>query len=232
MIKKIAKLKTIYDGELIVDDLTKNEIESVWETFFKNKNHNDFFDGDIYCVTNIDDSVPIITISKTKYSYLIYAKRTNKLIVRSLFSAGYIKTSDNYVCIILNNKNRLNTIGGMASNEDIINNKFDYKKCFIREFKEELGIDLNNNENFTIDLKYLKYPDFNELNKAFYPVGTLFEVNTKYTSKELLAFFNNIDHDEKEVKEIKFYNHNNFREIYSCNNKVEYLDELFALLFK
>lgn len=231
MIKKISKLNTIYNGKLNIKEETVYKIKTLWDDFIKDKNPNDFFDGDIYCVSDIDDDIPLITFYKTKYSSLIYAKQTSDLIVRSLFSAGYVKTSDDYICIILNNRNILNTIGGMASNEDIIDNTFDYCGCFIREFKEELGIDLNNNDQFTINLKYLKYPGQAEINNSFYPVGTLFEVNTKYTSNELLEIFNNSKH-ESEVKVLKFYNQSTYNEIYDLDNKIDYLDELFDLIFK
>ena len=231
MIKKIDKLNTIYNGELIVDDLTKTDIEKVWREFSKDKNPNEFFNGDIYCVTEIDDNKPSINILKTKYSYLVYAKKTNKLIVRSLFSAGYIRTKDNYVCIILNNRDRLNTIGGMADNQDIKDNKFDYDGCLIREFIEELGINLNNNPRFEIILSYLKYPSKEDLNDSYYPVGTLYEIKTKYTKNELIDMFNKNEH-ENEVKELKFYNKENYKEIYSYENKTEYLDELFNVLFE
>ena len=233
MIKKINNLTTVYDGELIVDDSIKKEIDAVWEKFLKDYKKYDFFDGDIYCVTDIDDMIPLINIKKTKYSYLIYAKVTGNIMVRSLFSAGYIKTSDNYIGIILNYRDELNAIGGMASNEDIIDNKYDYTKCFIREFKEELGIDLNNNNNkdFKINLQYLKYPSINEMNESFYTVGTLFEVNTNYTSKDLIDIFNRSEH-ENEVKELKFYNQDNYMDIYSYDNKADYFEELFNILFK
>ncbi len=231
MIKNIDNLNTKYNGELIVDDLTKREIEKEWIEFSKDKNPKEFFDGDIYCVTDIDESVPLINISKTKFSYLIYARKTKKLVVRSLFSAGYIRTSDNYICIILNSRNKLNTIGGMANNQDIKDNKYDYNECLIREFKEELGIELNNNINFKIKLKYLKYPYGKELDESFYPVGTLYEIKTKYTKEELIKIFNNNEHDS-EVKELKFYNQDNYNDIYSYDNKTEYLDELFNKLFQ
>ncbi len=231
MIRKIGNLNTIFNGELFVDDLTKNEIEKVWAEFSRSKNPKDFFDGDIYCVTDIDENVPSINISKTKYSYLIYAKKTNKLVVRSLFSAGYIRTSDNYICIILNNRNRLNTIGGMANNRDIKGGRFDYDGCLIREFKEELGIELNSNLNFKIKLEYLKYPSGKDLDDSFYPVGTLYEIETKYTKEDLIDIFNNNEHD-CEVKNLKFYNQDNYKEIYSYDNKTEYLDELFDVLFQ
>ena len=55
MIKLINSLDTIYDGVLVVDDLTKKEVESVWIDFSKDKNPDDFFDGDIYSVSDIKE---------------------------------------------------------------------------------------------------------------------------------------------------------------------------------
>ena len=231
MIKKIDKLNTIYNGIIKVDESIQNEIKNNWKEFIKDKNPNDFFDGDIYCATNIDDSKPSINFSKTKYSYMIYAKITKKIIIRSLFSAGYIRTSDNYICIILNNRNELNAIGGMASNEDIKDNKFDYNNCIIREIKEELGINIKNNPNFKLILKYLKYPNNDDLKKTYYPVGTLYEINTKYTKKELISLYNKKEHDS-EVKELMFYNNDNYKDIYAYDKKTEYLDELTRILFE
>ena len=126
--------------------------------------------------------------------------------------------------------NKLNTIGGMADNQDIKDDKFDYDGCLIREFNEELGIDLNNDSNFEIILKYLKYPSKEELNISFYPVGTLYEIKTKYKKSELIDIFNKSKH-ESEIKELRFYNKKNYKEIYSYENKTEYLDELFNILF-
>lgn len=231
MIKSINKVDTSYTGNLVIDDETNKRITDNWNEFIKDKNPNDFFDGDIYAVTDIDYDAPKILISKTKYSSLVYAKKTNNLIVRSLFSAGYIKTSDDYICVILNNRGIINTIGGMASSEDFIDNVFDYNKCLIREFKEEIGIDLTNNEMFSFNLKYLKAPNINELNLSFYPVGTLFEINTKYTKDELTSLFNNSEH-ENEVKELMFFNKNNYKDIHTYDKKTEYIDELFDIIFK
>ena len=231
MIKKITKLNIIYNGDLIIDDTIKRHIKEVWNDFIKDKNPNDFYEGDIYCVTNINQENLSINVSKTKYSSLIFAKKTNSLIIRSLFSASYIRTIDNYICIILDKRDRLNAIGGMADNKDFIDNNFESESCLIREVKEELGINLINNNNFEIILKYLKYPSKTELTKSFYPVGTLYEIKTKYTKEELINIFKNNKH-EIEVKELKFYNKNNYKEVYSYENKTEYLDELFKLLFE
>ena len=229
MIKRIKKLDVIYNGDLLIDDVTEKKVKEVWNEFIKGKKACEFYDGDIYCVTKIDDFVPLIDVSKTKYSCLIYAKETNNLTIRSFFSAGYIKTIDNYICIILNNRDSLNAIGGIADSRDIINNKLDYYSCFIREFKEELGIDIRDNANFEMMLKYLKYPSGKELEDAFYPVGTIYEIKTKYTKDELITIFNNSLHED-EVKELKFYNVDNYKEIYLCN-KIDYLGELFDIIF-
>ena len=231
MLKRINNLKTIYDGDLVIDEVTKNKVTEIWNDFIKDKNPGDFFDGDIYCVTRIDDTIPLINVSKTKYSNMIYGIKTNNVIIRSLFSASYIRTSDNYICIILNNRDILNTIGGMADSSDMIDGEFDYRKCLIREFKEELGIDLLSDLNFDITLKYLKYPSGEDLEKSYFPVGTLFEINSKYTKDEIIKLFDNNVH-ENEIKELKFYNSDNYKEVYEYDKKQDYIDELFKTIFE
>ena len=119
----------------------------------------------------------------------------------------------------------------MASNEDIKDNKFDYNNCIIREIKEELGINIKNNPNFKLILKYLKYPNNDDLKKTYYPVGTLYEINTKYTKEELISLYNKKEHDS-EVKELMFYNNDNYKDIYAYDKKTEYLDELTRILFE
>ena len=230
MIRAINKLNNIYDGDLIIDEVTRKSIKEVWNDFIKDKDSNDYYAGDIFCVTDINQENLSINISKTKFSSLIYAKKTNNLIIRSLFSAGYIRTIDNYICIILNKRNKLNTIGGMADNKDIKNNQFDSEECLIREVNEELGINLINNNHFEVILKYIKYPSVGELNESYYPVGTLYEIKTKYTKDDLINIYKNSIHDS-EFKELKFYDKYNYKEVYSYDNKEDYLDELFQLLF-
>jgi 8-oxo-dGTP pyrophosphatase MutT (NUDIX family) len=232
VIKIINDLDTLFVGDLVFDDTITSRIKEEWNEFIKDKNSDSFYDGDIYCVTDIDDKIPLIKISKSKFSCLYYARKTNEITVRSLFSGGFITTSDNYVCIILNNRNnKLNAIGGMADNKDFINNKFDYYKCLVREFMEELGFDLVDDSNFDAILRFLKYPSGEELNKAYYPVGTLYEIKTNYTKDQLIDMFNKNKHD-REVKELRFFNSNNYKEIYSYKSKTDYLDELFSILFR
>ncbi len=230
MIKAINKLNIIYDGDLIIDDDTNKSIKEVWNNYIKDKNPNDYYDGDIYSVTSINQDNVSLHISKTKFSSLIYAKMTNNLTIRSLFSTSYLKTKDNYICIILNKRNKINAIGGMADNKDFKDNQFDYEGCLIREVKEELGINLKDNNNYEVILKYLKYPLEEELNKSYYSVGTLYEINTKFTKDELINIFNNSKHDD-EVKKLMFYDENNYKELFLYDNKAEYLEELFNILF-
>lgn len=232
MIKIINDLDTLFVGDLVFDDTITSRIKEEWNEFIKDKDSDSFYDGDIYCVTDIDDKIPLIKISKSKFSCLYYARKTHEITVRSLFSGGFITTSDNYVCIILNNRNnKLNAIGGMADNKDFINNKFDYYKCLVREFMEELGFDLVDDSNFDAILRFLKYPSGEELNKAYYPVGTLYEIKTNYTKDQLIDMFNKNKHD-REVKELRFFNSNNYKEIYSYKSKTDYLDELFSIIFE
>ena len=232
MIKIINDLDTLFVVDLVFDDTITSRIKEEWNEFIKDKDSDSFYDGDIYCVTDIDDKIPLIKISKSKFSCLYYARKTNEITVRSLFSGGFITTSDNYVCIILNNRNnKLNAIGGMADNKDFINNKFDYYKCLVREFMEELGFDLVDESKLDAILRFLKYPSGEELNKAYYPVGTLYEIKTNYTKDQLIDMFNKNKHD-REVKELRFFNSNNYKEIYSYKSKTDYLDELFSIIFE
>ena len=103
-------------------------------------------------------------------------------------------------------------------------------EAMIREVKEELGINLKDNNSFEVILKYLKYPLEEELNKSYYSVGTLYEINTKFTKDELINIFNNSKHDD-EVKKLMFYDENNYKELFLYDNKAEYLEELFNILF-
>ena len=226
MLKKISKLETTYNGELFIDDDTKKKIKEVWDDFIKDKDPNDFWDGDIYSATEINTEVPSIKVSKTKFSTLIYAKKDDNFCLSPLSSAGYVITSDNFMFVILDKTDKLNFIGGLAADEDIINDKFDYNACLFREFKEELGIDLND-ESFEVNLKYFKYPGVNER----IGTGTIFEIRTKYTSNELQELFNNNNHDD-EVKELKFYNKDNYKEIYNCKAKGNWFYEVFEEFYK
>jgi hypothetical protein len=90
---------------------------------------------------------------------------------------------------------------------------------------------LSNDYNFEIILKYLKYPARGELNIPFYPVWTLYEIKTNYKKEELIDAFDKNGHDS-EIKELRSYNKDNYKEIYSYKNKTEYLDELFIKLFE
>ena len=60
MIKPIKKLKTIYMGDLILDDDIRLKVKDFWVDFSKDKDPNEFYDGDICCVIDIDDVEPSI----------------------------------------------------------------------------------------------------------------------------------------------------------------------------
>ena len=45
----------------------------------------------------------------------------------------------------------------------IINNKYESDLCLTREFKEEIGLDINS-DKFNYNIKYIKYPNIIEIN--------------------------------------------------------------------
>ena len=67
MIKPIKTLYTEYNGDLNFDEELEKDIEKEWNEVIKN-NVNNYFNGNIYCVTKFDDSIPSISFSKTKFS--------------------------------------------------------------------------------------------------------------------------------------------------------------------
>ena len=210
----------------------KLEINNIWEEFIKEKIPSDYYNGDIFLVTNIktNEGNYIFEIGKTKFSDLIYAKRTNKLKVRSLFIASYIMTADNYLCIIKNKHKRINTRGGRVDSLDFDNNLFIPQNCLYREFQEEMAMDLKHDETFyDINAKYIKIPYGAEHELALYPIGILYEIKTTLTTTELLENFKkNKDFSDGEIEELVFYNKNTYQQIEQYEAKESYISELLT----
>lgn len=210
----------------------KQAINSNWSEFIRDKSLDDYYNGDIFLVTNVrnDGNNYIFNIGKTKFSDLIYAKQTNNIKIRSLFVASYIRTADNFFCIIRNKCDRINTIGGMADNLDFDNEQFFPQNCLCRELKEELGFDLIHDSDFCdIIAKYIKIPTDNEDKVALYPIGILYEIRTTlFISKLLEKFKENKKYTDGEISEILFYNKDNYKQIEQCENKESYIFELFT----
>ena len=206
-------------------------IQTSWTNFIKNKNPKDFFNGNIYLVTSIEETANslIINVGCSKYADLIFAKTTNRLSVKSLFVASYIVTDSGDVVVIKNRRNRINTIGGMADTLDFENGYFNSFKCLSREWKEELGIVLNDRETKFIAVpKYIKLPNAEENYNSVFPVGILYEVKTTLSVAELKELFIcNADNTDGEVIDLMVYNKDSFSTLLNNSNSEPYLYELF-----
>lgn len=226
--------KTIFSlaQPFIVQHTTElqKEIDLTWEKFSNGKDPKDFFNGNVFLITDIkNDNGYILTIGQSKYADLIFAKRTSKITVRSLFVASYVITFDKQICVIKNKRNKINTIGGMADKADFIGQQFIPLNCLLREWKEEIGIDLNDFKNyFSVTPRYLKIPSVNEMEIPLYPIGILYEVKTNLTSLEIISMFNKYKSlTDGEVSELVFYNKDTFSQVRDCKNAESYLFELF-----
>lgn len=213
----------------------QSEIDINWNKFIKDKNPDDFFNGDIYLANTINKEMSHynIEIGMSKYSDLIYAKQTEKIKVRSLFVASYIVTTDNFFCVIKNKRNRINTIGGLVDKADFINKQFMPIKCLLREWQEEMGINLNTDSFFyDVTAKYLKIPDEQENLIPLYPVGILYEIKTSLSSSELVTYFNSKkDITDGEICELLFYNKQTYPIIKQQQNAESYIYEMFHHAF-
>ena len=143
---------------------------------------------------------------------------------RTLFSGGYVITCDGYYCLAVDTNGDINLIGGVSSVRDTDGGIFDPEHCLIREFREEIGVDISG-EDFEYDLKFIKVPEGKEI---YFPVGLLYEVRTKHTKDELEFIFQNSAHDN-ELQSIKFLNRYE-KEILGQNTRRPYITELFDLI--
>jgi len=206
-------------------------IQASWTNFIKYKNPKDFFNGNVYLVTSIEEKSNelIINVGLSKYADLIFAKTTNLLNVKSLFVASYIVTNSGEVVVIKNRRNVINTIGGMADKLDFENGYFNPFKCLSREWKEELGIDFKDTElKFMPVPKYIKLPNEEERSVPVFPVGILYEVKTTLSVEELREIFiRNSDKTDGEVIDLMVYNKDSFSVLLNNSNAEPYLYELF-----
>ena len=202
----------------------ERKIKEVWDEFIKD--NNSCFDGDIYVVTKVekDNDKYILELGKTKFKDLIYAKVNKDYEIHSLFSGIILKTKDNYFLLIKNKQNIINTIGGMASNEDFINKTFSPKKCLFRELQEELYLSLDNKDDIlNYELSYIRLSN----DKKNYPYGIIYTGILNYTKEELLNHFNNNKNIiDDEIKELLFYTNDTYKELYNIPTKKDYLTEV------
>ena len=204
----------------------KNEIESFWKKY--SKENPELFNGYVVSVQEIkelEDNSYDITINLLKYCEISYSKIIGNIKTRPFFSGGYIKTKDNYICFVIKQNSVVDLVGGLASNEDFVNDIYNPDMCLIREFKEEMGIDITSKN---IDIKYLKYPNEIENEKSFFFLGIIYEIKLDLSMEELNALFKSKNHDD-ELKSLLFLKDDDYN-ILDKYDKKNYIDELFNLI--
>lgn len=235
MIKEINSIKFIYKGRDIIDEKLQEKIDKNWNELLKKSEL--FHESDILIVTNLKNKENDfeIEIKESKFSHYMYAKITEEINIQTLFSGAYILTSDSYIVCNLSKyyeddklEEVVNLTGGMADIKDIINGEYSCENNIKREFKEELGIDLNDNR-WSIKLKYLKYPSEKE-NSIAYPIGTIYEAKTSYTKDEVENIFKTTKHDN-ETSRLIYFNKDNYKDIHNYKQKKEYMTELWEKIF-
>lgn len=236
MIQEAKNIKFKYEGTLKFNDEISKEIDDFWNNY-KIENPKAYNEKilTVTDISNIRNKYEVI-VKDALFSDVLFSKLKGKIKIRCLFSGGYIKTKDNYIILVLNNKYTLNDkdvldlVGGMANVNDIINGNYKSENCIKREFREELGIDIDNG-NFIYKIKFLKYPSLDNEIEKYYPIGTIYEITTNYTKDELTNLFNNSIRDG-EVKRLIFFSKDNYKDILKYDYKKEYLLELWQKLFE
>lgn len=210
--------------ELDISNIMKEKIDRCWKEFIKEKEN--YWNGDIFVVTNLDLNENIIEISKTQYSSLVYAKHNKDLILKPLFAGILLKTKDNKYIIIKNNHNNINIIGGMADASDFLNSNFSPDSCIQREVLEEIGIDINNkSQMLDYHMKYLKIQTNSE---NYYTIGILYTGILNFTSQEFKKYVNS-NNFEGEIKEYYFYSAEECLKLKLTNSDISYLKELITI---
>lgn len=227
MLKRVSKVNFIFDD---VNDLYseyKDDIAKFWKKY--SQKHDEVFDGDVLSVMSIEeDSLEyMIHIAKIKFSEVMYGKLVGNIQTRSLFSGGYLLTNDGYIGFALGKNNLINLIGGLPSKDDFVGDSYRPELCLRRECKEETGLDILS-DDFNYELKYIKCPNDNQSLVSHYPIGTIYEIETKYNKSDLENIFQNLAHD-KELKSFVFFKANEYS-LWDDFNKKDYIDELVELI--
>ena len=223
MIKEIEnkKLKISFDDSFksLNSDL-QAKIDSFWNEIQKDESY--LWNGEILNVDKVELGKDLInvTCNKTNYAHYLYDSRVGIVDEASkciAFWAGIIPiTSDGYYIVgVMSDEtaspNRLQIPGGNIDINDLINNEVSIVSSIKREFYEEVGIDLNNNDLVKdYSLKYLELPE-DKRNAC----GMIFETNLNISKndfeKQYLHYVNALrkNNGEVEFKNVVFIDKSN-----------------------
>jgi len=146
----------------------KRKIEEFWNQC-KLENPN-LWNGELMCVGEYkrEGEEIIITCKKSNYAHYLYDERIclpKEYGCSSLSGLALLETSDNYYILgeLANNTSFphcIQTTGGSVDNEDITQGKIDILNTIIRECKEELNINLQDQKQVEhYEIKYVSVPD-------------------------------------------------------------------------
>ncbi len=233
MIKEVKNIVFSYMGDLVLDEETKERSMQNWEILKKESSL--LQESNILIVDDLNsiDKDYYITLKSCKFSYAMYCKKHTDTDIHCIFSGAYIRTDEDDVMYVLSKYYdekefaNVNLVGGMADESDVINNEYSSINNLKREFKEELGFELD--DEFIINLKYIKIPSERE-NTFRYVIGMIYEVRTSLTKEQIQDKFQKCKNDG-EITSLIFFNRNNFHNIYNYEHKVEYLPELLEKTF-
>lgn len=171
-----------------------DEVEKHWNSLLQSDEK--FFRGDVYTITNIENSPEGINIfvRLTDYAHFLYTINKNtysEYDCRVIHTSVLIETSDGKFVLGEMNRdtafpNKLQFIGGGIDKNDIKGNKLDLKHNIKKEILEELGIDVEN-KNVVKELEpcFLKNGGDDNFLSAIYKLNLLID------EKQFMDMFNN-----------------------------------------
>ena len=225
MIREVKKVDIIQTDLADPFKDRRADIEKFWADYLKE--NPDAFSEKILNVFEIkeNDQEYVLTTGFINYYEAFYSRTIKDFKTRTLFSGGYVITSDGYYCVAADQNRDINLIGGIASLLDFKDGRYDPELCLIREFKEEIGADITS-KDFNYDLRYIKAPSGDEV---YFPVGLLYEVRIGLTKKDLETLFTQNSHDN-ELGSLVFFGENE-KTVFENNTRRPYVNELFDIIF-
>lgn len=204
----------------------RNEIEAFWAEICR-KNPHAYSEHVLSVMETKQDGMNYaLTIGWIRFHESFYSKMVGNIKTRTLFSGGYILTEDGYFCVALDKRPTINLIGGVASADDFTDGQYDPELCLIREFKEEIGMDITD-EHFCYKLRYIRTtPD----DVKYAPFGLLYEVRTTLKKEELKVLFEKNARDD-ELQCLLFFRPGDYS-IFEQYEQRPYLRELFERIEK
>lgn len=150
-IKPIPKNLTIkLDGKVAIPADIRKRIDKNWRQLVA-RNHR-LYNGEIFTVTNVDDTdrSTTITLAETDYAHYLYSRQARdlgELTVRVIHPAALVVSSDDkfifgVMAEYTSEPSIIQCCGGGLDNNDVENGLVDMDVCIVRELNEELGINI------------------------------------------------------------------------------------------